>query len=207
VAITSTSGQGTAANHHFITLPSSAAGDRMLLLLSFDNGPDINVSGAFDMIMNEIGYDYAHKLAIYHRVTDGTEPEAITLQLVPAVNEDIAWMVLVVDNPNLASGVTSSTTSAAQNSANPDPGSVTAPWGAEAGNLFIAIAAWDNVSTLTSPPSGYTTWSGSSVQTSGTGCGIAFGAKVANSATDDPGTFTISAAEQVMSRTLVIRTS
>jgi hypothetical protein len=86
----------------------------------------------------------------------------------------------------------------------PDPPSETASWGVEA-NLFITVLAIAGAATVDAYPSGYS--NGDHLDCGGGGCGIASARKEAVAATDDPGTFDLSAANDFVVATIVVRSA
>ena len=95
----------------------------------------------------------------------------------------------------------------AASTANPNPPTITASWGAEAANIFAAFTMRDDsvANTISAYPTNYSTaQTDSNATTSAANCGGAFRVGF-NSASDDPGTFTISATEDTLAYTIVIR--
>lgn len=201
--LTNATGSLLDSNQVGVSFPSLASGDLLILMAAADNVPIFNLSAAFTpmSIVTHTGFEM--ELAVWRRIADGTEPDLVALGQNTGAARSSAWIMIGINGHNAASvpGIASFVEAT---TANPDPPSVTAAWGSEE-NLFIAVAAWDGNVSLTSPPSGYTTWGTSSRVANVNGCGVAYGAKLATSASDDPGTFTISGSEQTLSTTVVVR--
>src|SRR3972149_524792 len=88
----------------------------------------------------------------------------------------------------------------------PNPSAVNASWGSEA-NLFIAVGVWDSSDgavTVSAYPTNYSSNNTASPVISSSGL-CALGTFETTAASDDPGTFTISASDEWMGGTVVVR--
>lgn len=101
-------------------------------------------------------------------------------------------------------GTATGTTSTAN--ANPDPPSVTAAWGTN-DNLFIAFTGYRGTNVaVSSYPASYTSGAFSvSTNGGGGGAGVAMAIRALASTTDNPGAFTLAAAQDHNEQTIVIR--
>ncbi len=145
--------------------------------------------------------------AVYAKDAVGTEDGGSVT--VPAASSTAAGQVYRITagtwGSNLAADVDIQGNTSGTSSANPNPPSVTADWGS-ADNLFIALfAARDDDATVSSYPTNYS--NGDYIISGGggnNGATVGSARREYTSASDDPGTFTLSESENWRSATVVI---
>lgn len=189
VLSSATTVSNTNASSRSVTLPSASAGDRVILLWGDNGNANHTITGSTwtEVVENS-------SLFVAYRDFDGTEGSSITVgQTDPS---EVVYTFIVIRAGSFDDTVApeASTTLDAGTANSP---SLTPSWGADP-SLWISAIATDSSSspaTLTSPPSGYTLASGGN-ETGGTAIPDAmlfFGMAQKDTATDDPGAFTVTA--------------
>lgn len=194
VVETVSSGTTAASTSHALTLPSGiASGD--LLVAEFATTVSVT-SIAWATGWTEIGEWYHAsnypQASVAYRVADGTEGSTVTVTIDSA--KMAAFVIRRISGHNSTAPEVS--TGAEGDSANPDPDSLTPSWGSK-DTLWIAgeaVAGKDN--TASAYPSGYT--GGQTASATGGGpasqwCGIGSAYRTNAAASENPGTFTVSA--------------
>jgi hypothetical protein len=190
-----------------VTVPTCAAGDLLIAVVSSDGNP--NFSGTLTTNMTSFVAKAANGTAVtsqcFYRICDGSETSpwvlnlsaseaaSVAFILIPAASwhgttppEGVAWVNVDTANPNPP---------------NLDPSG----WAAE-DTLWIAVATYDlGTQTVTAYPTNYaddqTNVRGNN--TGGVGIGIA--TRGLNASAEDPGTFTLSATEDTLTTTIAVR--
>jgi hypothetical protein len=186
-----TSSTGANLGTHTINLPSTAAGQLLVLLVRSGLASTIDVPGF--TLLAELGPDATgDEMQVLTRIADGTEAatvEATTSALCKFAA--ICWAITNGEAPTLGSVVTGSGTGA-------NPGS-SSPAGAPRDTLYLAMMGLDGeLNTPTGGPAGYANFV---AVTSGTAGGVATNVALAGaskaalaSSSDDAGAFTHPAA-------------
>jgi hypothetical protein len=89
------------------------------------------------------------------------------------------------------------------NSANPDPDSLT-PTGGAKDYLWVAVEGNDHLDTTSAWPSNYSLYNLEECNGSAGGCNVGVGARAYNASVENPGTFTLDAAEQCVACTVAV---
>lgn len=200
VADVTETGVSSASTTHNQAMPATVNSGELLCMTSvFENLVTITTpSGWTDLISTGA-------VSVHLRIADGTEG-GTTVNVVTNNAEQSACQVYrIQDWFGSLAGVEAGTQNTGSSSS-PDPGSVTASWGAE-DNLFIAqFGANDDDAAADIAPTNYT-----NLVSTVSGGGINAGATVGSarrelaSATDNPGAFTLDAGELWRAFTLVVR--
>lgn len=211
IASSTTANSGTNVTTLDVTYPASvAAGDLLLAFISFDGAGDTASAPNFTAVTNG---NARHSAAAdngagywFYRIASGAHSGTETF----TITGGIEWMtgamirIAAADWEGTSAGIeAASLANPAASNANPNPPSLTPSWGS-ADTLWIAAASWDGTPTYTSSPASYTALVDVDPANSG-GASLAIAWRQNATATEDPGTFTISASEQWASFTLAIR--
>lgn len=199
-------GQGDSGVDDFdVTAPAAVdAGDRLLLCIAMDGSTTVAENGSSDWTAVSSGNDGGNiSGAIFELICDGTE-DAATWNFLMSAQEGAAYQLYHIRGAHASQAAEVGTAATGADGA-PDPPSVTASWGAEDANLFVAFAAVDS-NTITAFPSGYFKTGELDSDTLGSTDSVSAGiaALPANSASANPGAFTISN-DQWWAQTIVIR--
>jgi hypothetical protein len=197
---------GSASGDRNVTVPTCAAGDLLIAVVSADGTP--NFSGTLTTNMTSLVAKTNSGTALtsqcFYRICDGSETSPWVLNLSASETATVAFILIPASTwhgttpPEGVAYVVATT-------ATPNPPTVTASWGSD-DNLFIAVDTYDlGTISVTNYPTNYsddqTNYRGNN--TAGVGIGIATRSLAA--ASDDPGTFTNSASDQTLATTIVVR--
>jgi hypothetical protein len=139
------------------------------------------------------------RTAIYYRTADGSEGASVTVTT--SVSNACAYVTKRITGQH-ASSAPEAGTAASSNSTNPDPPSLSPSWGAE-DTLWVAVEGNNASRTISVYP--YADNNIAVPTSTGTNATIGYCEQSVNTATSDPGTFTISAAENWGAQTVAIR--
>lgn len=187
------------------TLPAPTGGilsnDILLAFLGIDGIPGLSTAAAGWVELKDQASGTAVKAGCYYCRAAGGETGTVQFDFSASEGGAVhIWCIRgahTTSAPEVSAGVAATT-------ANPDPDSLTASWGAE-DNLFFAATAGDAPAGPTAGPAGYSGFAAHHWTSAGSGAGIATAWKaVTAAATDDPGPFT-RAAEDSLAWTTVIR--
>lgn len=206
VASTTTSRTNTPGTTHTVTMPgTTASGNLLLAVVMFNSDTTVTGPGGWTKLSGSAASPGQSE--VWAKIATGSDGASISF----STSSSLAGAFQVIRITGNKGGIVSGTDynlsiSAAATTANPNPPSVTASWGS-ANNLFIVVAnTRGNNSTVSSYPTNYA--SGSNIVTTnggggGASSGIAY--RTLTAATDDPGTFTLSASEYGFAYTIVVR--
>jgi hypothetical protein len=207
VAATST-GNFSTTGSGAITLPTGiSAGDRLLVFISSDNGNGDTLTytptgTGWSVIATE--NTVAHSSAWLEKLSaSGDSADDLSVALGGnSAAELLAYIGLRITGHDAAEAVAQAVQSffdvgAGDPSANPDAPSLSPSWGS-ADTLWLWGAAWDNATrTISSYPSSYTSNQvANNAASSSAGVALAIASRELASSSTDPGTATISVAEQ-----------
>lgn len=187
---------------HVCSLPATVnAGDLLVLHIGLD-GTTVTVTGPAGWTLKWT----TQGMGCWVKKADGTEGGGTATVTSSASEAGAAQCIRVTGWFGDLSGVEAGTT-ATGSSANPDCPSLTPSWGA-ADTLWMAlVGARDDDATVSSYPASYSggtdTVSGIGVANEGAEVGYAY--RQNNTATENPGTFTLSESESWIANTLAIR--
>ncbi len=150
-------------------------------------------------------------LDVQAKVAAGNEG-GTTIQATTSGNQDSSCLFYVIENweGTIASVEASTGVAIGTGTTTPDPDSLTASWGAE-DNLWLALLGMDGQKTTTSYPTSYDslttghTSHATATPAAVSGATTAVGVRENNTATEDPGTFTMDTGDQYCACTVVVR--
>ncbi len=205
VATKAESQMNSEVTDHTVTLPASiASGDTVLAFFSCDAIESVGWPGGWNEISEKVSAGNNNTLAIAWRkgtgsegadmivTTDTTERSThVTVRITGAIDPTTQAPEITTVEP----GTTGTTI---------DPPSLT-PTGGSQDYLWFAVAGWDaqDGNALVSGPTNYseTNW----IENGGTGaCAIAVYQRALTAASEDPGIFTITSAEQRLGQTVAV---
>lgn len=199
VAATNTGVNDTAATSHTFNLPAGiVAGNLLIVFATADASTPAAVftfpDGWAELYQsNSASYGTA---ACYYKIADGTEGATITVttdktQETSHTSYRITGFM----------GVPEAINNIAADSINPDPPSLTASWGAD-NNLWIAAEHNDGTASVAAVPAGY----GGGINAVSGGGGCSTGTSQINNAaaTENPGVYNLTGAEQWITGTVVV---
>lgn len=204
VDITKGDDAGTNATSHVVALPSSITSGQLLIVLF---GQREDADATFPAGWTEFfdaGTAGQAGIAGAYRVADGAEGASITVTT--TANRPDAWAVIRIAAGTFKSGTAPEAgTVATGSSTTPNPPSLTPSW-SQGETLWIAACALKDAATartVSSWPTGYA--DNQTSQSSNNTHELFFATKFAEAASDDPGTFTVSATGQWAAQTIAIR--
>lgn len=195
-----------------VDLPATVdAGDRLILILGIPRSYGGLVSGPSGWTQREAVDTSFRALLIYERIADGTEGGG-TATFVTNNARRGAAMVIREDAAHASQDIETATVTVSPTSSF-DPPSLTASWGAESTNIWLTGAvttADDADTTITAYPANYGAGSTEVVQSrdvedAGDDCTLFIAERVANVATEDPGSFSIDNNEGSVAFTIALR--
>jgi hypothetical protein len=208
VATTNTSRQDTNSLTHTVNLPASiASGNLLLVFFACDGNTTAEVttpaSGWSTLFTQNVLADTAF-LKVFYRFANGAEGG--TIVITTGATEQSTHISYRITGAHASEVPAFSSTRPGASNANPDPPSLNpANWDIE-DTLWIAAAAWDGSPTGTGYPTNYTGSQLTNQNPSGSGsAGSIVATKNNAAASEDPGTFTMSASEQWASATIAVR--
>lgn len=185
----------TASYYHRIDLfEGIPAGNMIIVFISTDANPNITLpAGWTQLFLQANGVN--NTLACYYRATDGTEgPEIYAILNASQELSYTSYMISgTTGNPEAGAAATGL-------NANPDPPNLAPSWGAVQSLWFVAEGN-DGNQTVTAYPTGYT----DGLNETGVHCGLGVATQVQTVASDNPGTFTISGADDWVANTVAIQ--
>lgn len=195
---------GANVTQNALTVPSHSAGDRMLALFASDSADAVSIgasSGLWTNFFSGISTTVCRLNFFYRDVAASGE----TLRIDTATAQGASWILYRINkgtfDPATAPAIGTISTGA---SANPDPPSLTSPWGAE-DILWIPVYSWDVGSAHSAYPANYSSNQQSSVWADAGGEGIAAATRELNASSENPGTGTIAASRVWIAQTIAIR--
>jgi hypothetical protein len=201
VGATTQGNSGANASQHTITLPSHSTGDLLLVLFTNDGNASLTI-GVGTNWQAEGG---TNGTALRHTTLWKVAQSASeTLRIDSSAGEGSAYVCYRINTGSFDANTDPAFgTRATGASANPNPPSITASWGAES-NLVISTYGWDGNVSHTSYPQGYANSQVTDRWANSQGCGIAAACSLTPLATEDPGTATIGT-EDWCAQTIAIR--
>lgn len=200
VETTATSFESPGVTTHNITLPSGiVSGDLLIAILALDgDNADSTWPGGWDEMIDLIST--RNRMSIGRRVADGTEGATVDVTTDNSrESAHIAYRISGHDSsqvPEISTGATGA-------SITPDPDSLT-PTGGAKDYLWLAIAGTDSELTVSAFPSSYVDGIEQNSEAGSFGTTAASAQRELNAASEDPGTFTMSATEQWTAATIAV---
>jgi len=195
-----------------INLPAAiASGDLLLAAFSLDEDTrSVNTPSGWTLLLNQAGVNDAgsndNRMMIFYRVANGTEGTTLAVTL-PTSSRTAVWTGRITGAATGTAPEATGSGSTAGGTTTPNPPSETASWGS-ANNLWLVIGGFrapdGSGPTVSSFPTNYvinqsvTSYTNNRVT-------VAVAARNLTLATDDPGTFTISATSSTATATVVVR--
>lgn len=189
---------------HTVALPAPAGGilanDILLAVVAFDQIPTVGWPAGWTEIKEQLTSDQVTVAVAWKRAAGG---ESGNITVTTSTAQAGGWQVYCIRGAHTSTAPAIST-GASGTSANPDPDVLDpAGWGAE-DTLWIAAGGSDGDRPFTAAPTNYTNLQSNGwANTAGAFCGSA--RRALNAASEDPGTFTISASENWVAYTVAIR--
>ena len=189
------SGGVAGADPFSVPLPPSQSGDRLLIIFGTnENAPALTASG-WNFVTD-------NRLQVAWRNCDGSEGSSVSIS--GGGSRNVAYFSLRIEAGTFDSSTSPEFgTLATATSTTPDPPSLTTSWGAKETLWFAAATRNDTDWEVTDYPSGWDYIRGDTSFGSAQPCAIA--SKRSSNATEDPGTFTISASATWYTNTIAIR--
>lgn len=187
---------------HSVSLPAGiVAGELLMIFFCCDGNPTITNPGGWTQLINAPAASNNARLYVGYRKATGSEGGSVTVTTSAAEDSNhISIRVSGAADPTVTAPQAS--TGATGSDANPNPDSLTASGGTQ-DYRWLAIEGHDRSRTTDAIPSGY-----SSVQAVASGgaqgSGVAVATRTSTSATEDPGTFTISTGDEWRAHTIAI---
>lgn len=200
IAATNTTNGTTATASAAVNLPTGIVSGNLLLVLHRSAvGTDTHAvsGGGWTALFNDASDASDDRISLWYRQADGTEGATITITQTNSKFASLAWRITGHENPatqapEFATLVTGTSTA-------PNPGNLT-PTGGAKDYLWLWIGGWEGEQT--SPPAGtpasYANAIGANSGTAGvvaTNCRVASADRALNAASEDPGSWTISASD------------
>lgn len=204
MAITATTvGQGAnSATPTFSFGFTASAGDLIVFAVAQDGAGTVTWPGSWVELLDQAGTGFTAHVA--YLIASGGETSVSPTSTVSERWEGVFWLIPAGEwhgttAPEIGTAATGSSTT-------PDPPSISPSWGSETNNIFIALAFRDDsaANTITAYPTNYgTAQADKNDVTSAANTGGAV--RLNTTATEDPGTFTISASETWLAETVAVR--
>lgn len=208
VAASNTSQQTSNSATHTVNLPTGiVSGNLLLVFFACDGNTTAEVttpaSGWETLFTQNVLADTAF-LKVFYRFADGGEGSTITITT--GATEQSNHISFRITGAHASEVPAFASTRPGSSSANPNPPSLNpANWDVE-DTLWIALAAWDGSPTGTGYPTDYTSNQITVQNPVGSGsAGIIVATRELAAASEDPGTFTMSASEQWAAATIAVR--
>lgn len=196
----------SSATAHLVSMPATvSSGDLLMILFANEGGGTITNPSGWTEKWNENVGNVAGG-ACFVKVADGTEG-GTTVDVVTSASRTAAAQVYRIDSwEGTLSGIKTGIFTTHSLTTTPNPPSLTTNWGA-GDNLWIATSQYgDDDVLVNSYPTNYTngidTISGAGGDL---GCTTASARRELNTATEDPGVFTLAASEVGGANTIVVR--
>lgn len=202
VRSTSSGNSGGLATSTVITMPSGfKTGDMLIVFIATDGVGGVFIGSGTGWTVTGTATSAGNRLTVYTKRANGTG-DNLTLT---HSNVGTAYTAYAIHGAH-ASTAPEDTTASAGATANPDPGSLNpAGWGTE-NTLWIVADGWDDGTTdVSAYPSNYTMAQVSNRWNNSSGVGVASACRMLNAASEDPGTFTLSASENSVTSIVAVR--
>lgn len=184
--------------NHTVPLPAGInAGDLLLVFFVTDYDAVIGFPGGWTQLFQTNAGNTVN-FGAWYRVADGGEGASI---VVTTSNDQMtaSTSYRITDY----SGTPECGTAVLGSNNTPDPPSLTPTWGAR-DTLWFAACGYDYNRTITAYPTNYTNGRNDYANV-GDGCGVGTARRELNAISEDPGTFTLSAADEAVSNTVAVQ--
>lgn len=179
----------TDSTSHTVNLPAGIQAGDLLLVFFVCDAPatvDITFPEGWTLVIERVTFPQC-KTTCYKRIADGGEGATITVTTSVA-EKSAHTSYRIISTTGTTQGISRSGTDDS-----PDPPNLIPVWGAK-DTLWFAATGYDYNRTITSYPTNYTDGR-NDIADSTTGCGMGTARRELNAASEDPGVFTLSAAD------------
>ena len=199
VEATNNSAEAVVTMTHSVALPANIqAGETLLVFFVTDRDPTPATPAGWTNLIDKAN-GTAVNLAIYYRKADGGEGASVTITTTDARESvHVSYRISGATDPTVTAPEVS--TGAVALNANPDPDELT-PGGGSKEYLWIAVEGNDDDDATTVYPTDYTN---GETHLGGIRCNIGIARRELETTVQDPGTFTIAAAEEWAACTVAV---
>lgn len=185
--------------NHTVNLPAGInAGDLLLVFFCSDGNPVITFPGGWTQLFQTISGGLV-AFCCWYRIADGGEGATITVNT--SLNQKTAHTSYRITGYSAVPEVGVSATGV---SANPDPPNLAPSWGAKDTLWFASCGYDDGAKTVNAYPANYLNGRNDR-SNSVTGCGVGTAERDLNASPENPGTFTLSGADEWVANTVAIQ--
>ena len=203
IAATNTSLEDAAnVTSHTVNLPAGIVSGNLLIVVFNADGTGVGTFPAGDWTVINSQGSGANRLTIAYRQADGGEGSTITVTTAAAERSaHVAYRITGHEDPATQAPQDASTFAAS--GVNPDPPDLT-PTGGAKDYLWIAIEGHDRDRTTDAFPTNYVSNQLNARGTGANSVAVAMATDEVNAASENPGTFTISASDQWAAVTIAV---
>ncbi len=200
VAATNGGNSGANVTSHTVNLPTGiSSGDLIIVMFSNDGDATVTFPSGWTNQLFSTASGTFNRFTVNYRIADGTEGSTITVTT--SASEGSAHTTYRITG--YTGTPEASTPATSGGSTTPDPSSLTPSWGAD-DTLWLAVQGNNGNVSVTAYPTNYSNginnrWA----STNGVGVGSA--ERTLNAASENPGTFTISASNSWVAATIGVR--
>ncbi|HXE75321.1 MAG TPA: hypothetical protein VNN18_06780 [Candidatus Xenobia bacterium] len=199
MAATNGGNSGANVTNHTFNLPTGIASDDLLIIIaSFDAVPTVTWPSGWTQLIHTATTNNFATFDVYYRIADGTEGSTITVTT--STSEGSAHTSYRITGYQ---GTPEVCTVVVANTNVPNPCSLSPSWGAD-DTLWLAVMGYNGNHSISAFPTNYSNTI-SNRWASSNGTGVGSGERQLNAASEDPGTFTISASNDTAASTLAVR--
>lgn len=204
-----TSSFTTNATSHAVAMPATVnAGDLLLMFFTVDSIPTITTPSGWSIVAPKTTTaGNSHCAIVYGKKADGTEGGTTVDVVTDTTEQAVAHVYRVTDwGGTLSTDVVAGTPSVASSTNNPNPPSVSWPWGT-VDVLVIASEHHSENGDASAAPTNYTnlTVTNTSTGTAGAAVGSAWRAMTGATSPEDPGTFSYSTGAYKIANTVAVK--
>lgn len=183
---------------HNVSMPSTSAGDLLLMFFSYDSNGNPTITdpdgvGGWTELIAENSANNGVIGSVWAKVATGSDGSSVNFVSSNAQSA-AAQVYRIAANSwygSIEDGIAVTSGTGGTNATSRNPPSLTAPWGL-ANNLWIAYVAGGTHTSVSSYPSGYTNGYHANGNTGTNGASVATARLESESATEDPDVFTVS---------------
>lgn len=199
IEATASSNNTAGGTTHTVDLPDDiATNDLLLVFFSSDGNPTITFPSDWTQLYQTANAAQV-KAGAWYKFSDGSDDA--TVSVTTSASERTTHISYRISGCFFPPEVG---TAATGTSVNPDPPSLAPSWG-NGKTLWIANAAWDRNLTVSSYPTGFSDGIYKKTEDYDNGCGVATATSNNETATNDPGTYTVSDNEAWVANTVAVR--
>ena len=184
--------------NHTVSLPTTSAGDLLLMFFSYDSNGDPTITdpdgtGGWTELIAQNSATNGVIGSVWAKVATGSDGSSVNFVSSNAQSAAAQVYRIAANNwyGDIQDGIAVASGTGGTNTTSRNPPSLTAPWGS-ANNLWIAYLAGGTHTGVSSYPSGYSNGYHAYGNTGTNGASVATARLESSSETEDPGTFTVS---------------